>query len=317
MSPHDRPKGEFNLGGAAHSAKAVPVTATRSGVSVGRRNSLQRLLAGAGTLALPGLASAQATASTAPSALARARERGMLRVAVYNDMPPFNLGGRGIDIELAQALADALELKLSLMPFNADENMGDDLRNMVWRGHYLGFGPADVLLHVPVDRPLMDATPQATIFAPYYRDRVAIARDLSKLPVLDSLAPLAGLPVAVPGQSLAGWLMIGADNGAYREQLRTQWANGAEAAAALVRGEVPAAAGLMSELEAVLRGDARYAISPMPTPRAPRDGWAVGLAVKRDATDLAQALQAAVNGLVQNGRLKTVFANANVTWRAA
>jgi hypothetical protein len=73
----------------------------------------------------------------------------------------------GIDIDLARALAGALDLKLSLLPFNADENMNDDLRNMVWKGHYLGYGPADVLMHVPVDRPLMQANPQVQIFAPY------------------------------------------------------------------------------------------------------------------------------------------------------
>jgi len=85
-------------------------------------------------------------------------DRGALKVGIYNDMPPFHAKGAGIDVQLAQALADGLGVKLALLPFNADDNMGDDLRNMVWRGHYLGYGPADVLLHVPVDRPLMTAT---------------------------------------------------------------------------------------------------------------------------------------------------------------
>ena len=279
--------------------------------SPGRRAALQRVASAAAALALP----AWAAAADIP-ALQRVKERGALLVALYKDMPPFNQDGQGIDVLLAQALADALGVKLSLLAFNADENMGDDLRNMVWRGHYLGFGPADVMLHVPVDKPLMDATPQATIFAPYYRDRVAIARNLAVVPTLASLAPLAGLAVAVPGQSLAGWLMIGADGGAYREGLRTQWANGAEAAAALQRGEVPVAAGLMSELEAVLRGDARFAVEPLPSPRAPREGWAVGLAVKRSAVDLAQALQAAINDLALSGGLAEMFTRGNVTWRS-
>jgi len=279
--------------------------------SPGRRAALQRVASAAAALALP----AWAAAADIP-ALQRVKERGALLVALYKDMPPFNQDGQGIDVMLAQALADALGVRLSLLPFHADENMGDDLRNMVWRGHYLGFGPADVMLHVPVDKPLMDATPQATIFAPYYRDRVAIARNLAVVPTLASLAPLAGLAVAVPGQSLAGWLMIGADGGAYREGLRTQWANGAEAAAALQRGEVPVAAGLMSELEAVLRGDARFAVEPLPSPRAPREGWAVGLAVKRSAVDLAQALQAAINDLALSGGLAEMFTRGNVTWRS-
>jgi ABC-type amino acid transport substrate-binding protein len=265
---------------------------------------------------------AAAAAATTPlhahaTPLEKVKERGALVVAAYHDLPPFNDGDRGIDRAIAQALADALGVRLSLLPFNADENMADDLRNMVWRGHYLGFGPADVLLHVPVDRPLMDATPQATIFAPYYRERVAIARDLQRLPQLDTLAPLAGQAVAVAGQSLAGWLLIGADQGAYRGQLSTQWKHGADAAGALRRGEVAAAAGHQSELESVLRGDSRFAITPLPVPRAPRAGWAVGMAVKRGSTALAQALQAAMNELAASGRLAEMFARGNVGWQPA
>ena len=76
---------------------------------------------------------------------------------------------------------------------------------MVWRGHYLGHGPADVLLHVPVDKPLMDATPQVNIFARHYRERVAMARNLAQLPRRETLSQSGTLRVAVPGQSLAGW----------------------------------------------------------------------------------------------------------------
>ncbi|MBD9668720.1 transporter substrate-binding domain-containing protein [Variovorax sp. VRV01] len=272
-----------------------------------RRACLQ-WAAAAGVAALAGTVRA--------GALDRIRARGTLSVAIYQDMPPFHVAGEGIDIELARALAGALDVKLSLLPFLADENMGDDLRNMVWRGHYLGFGPADVLLHVPVDRPLMDETPQALIFAPYYRERVVLARRLDRLPQLDTLSALGDAKVAVSGKTLAGWLMIGADNGAYRDQLDTQPKDGAEAARALQRGEVAAAAGLASEIESVLRGDARFAIAPLPSPRIQRNGWAVGMAVKKDATDLAQALQASVNALAQGGRLRTMFEGGNVAWQA-
>ena len=272
----------------------------------------RRLLLAAAAL---GAAAGPALALAEGSALARVRERGRLSVAIYNDMPPFHVGGKGIDVELAGALAKALGVELSLLPFNADENMNDDLRNMVWRGHYLGFGPADVLLHVPVDRPLMEGNPRVQIFAPYWRERIVIARDVAAVPRMDSLDAFAGRKIAVPGQTLAGWLLIGADGGKYREQLLTKWKDGVDAAQALARGEVVAAAGKASELEAALGGDARFAIEPLPIPRA-KDGWAVGLAVKKDAQDLAQALQAALNGLAQSGELGRIFARARVTWRA-
>jgi ABC-type amino acid transport substrate-binding protein len=258
-------------------------------------------------------AAGAARAQTEPTALERVRRRGRLIVGLYNDMPPFHVAGKGIDVDLARALSQALGVELSPLPFTADENMGDDLRNLVWKGHYLGYGPADVLLHVPVDAPLMQQNPQVRILAPYHRERIRIARDLSKLPQLDDLAALKGQRVAVAGQSLAGWLLLGADDGAYRGQLVTRLKDGVEAADALQRGEVAAAAGMASELESVLGGDPRYAIEPLPLPRM-RDGWAVGMAVKKDATDLGQALQAAVTQLVDSGEMKAIFARAKVAW---
>jgi len=265
-----------------------------------------------GTAAWLAAGSSQAQEKTA---LERIRERGRLVVAVYNDMPPFNQGGQGIDIDLAQALAKAMGLQASLLTFNADENMNDDLRNMVWRGHYLGHGPADVLLHVPVDKPLMDSQPRVSILAPYYRERIMIARDLQKSPRMDSLDDFKGQPIAVPGQSLAGWLMIGAESGKFREQLRTKLKDGTEAARALQKGEVVAAAGHLSELESVLGGDSRYAIDPLPLPQM-RNGWAVGMAIKREATDLGRALLEAMNGLAASGEIKRIFATHKVGWRA-
>jgi ABC-type amino acid transport substrate-binding protein len=250
------------------------------------------------------------------ASLAKVRERGSLIVGVYESMPPFHVSGKGIDVDLAQALAEALQVKLSLLPFEAGENMNDDLRNMVWKGHYLGYGPADVLMHVPVDKPLMDANPQVNIFAPYYREKVVMARNLERLPKLESLKALGNHTVAVAGQTLAGWLLLGADNGAYANQLRTQWKDGSECAQALRRGEVAAAAGTTSEIESVLRGDARFAIEALPLPRAPHDGWAAGLAVKKDNTDLALALQGAINDLAKSGRMAEIFGRHNVGWKA-
>jgi ABC-type amino acid transport substrate-binding protein len=279
-----------------------------SAASVTRRDCL-RWLGAAGALAVPLRLSA--------TPLDRVRERGVLKVGLYHDMPPFHLDGRGIDVDLAGALAEALGVKAALLPFHADDSVKDDLRHMVWRGHYLGYGPADVLLHVPADRPLIEANPQVSIVAPYCRDQVMLARRLDRLPRLETLSELGGQAVAVAGQSLAGWLLIGADGGAYRGHLNTRFKDGTEAARALLRGEVAAAGGLGSELQSVLRGDARFAIELLPSPRAPRDGWAVGMAVKRDAGELARALQTAVDELAASGRLRRMFAHGNVEWQAA
>jgi polar amino acid transport system substrate-binding protein len=246
-------------------------------------------------------------------ALARIRARGSLLVGVYQDMPPFHVKGGGIDVELARALGAQLGVGVSLLPFQAGESMDDDLRNMVWRGHYLGWGPADVLLHVPVERPLMAANPKVSIVAPYYRERVVLAWRRDAVAEPQSLAALRGRPVAVAGQSLAGWLMIGADDGVLRDSLLTHWSDGVEAANALRDGKVVAAAGLASEMESVLGRDAAFGIAPLPAPRAPRDGWAVGCAVKKESTDLAEALQKAMQTLAASS-LPAIFEKASVRW---
>ena len=82
-----------------------------------------------------------------------------------------------------------------------------------------------------------------------------------------------------------------------------------------MRGDVPLAAGMVSELESVVRGDTRFAIEPLPLPRAPREGWAVGMAVKKDSIRLAQALQSSLNNLVKNGKVAELFAKHSVSWK--
>ncbi|RQP25633.1 substrate-binding periplasmic protein [Piscinibacter terrae] len=281
-----------------------------NGRSEGRVSRRQVLAAALAAVASPPLH------AQGGSALDRIRQRGSLIVGVYHDMPPFHVNGEGIDVDIAAQLAQALGVRLTLLPFHGDENMNDDLRNMVWKGHYLGWGPADVLLHVPVDRPLMDANPRVQIFAPYYRERVAIAWSREALGRLERMDLLRGKPVAVAGQTLPGWLMIGAEGGVLRESLRTQFSDGAAAARALASGEVLAAAGLASELESVLAADARFGIGPLPMPLGNRSGWAIGCAVKKESTDLAQALQAAMGELTASARINSLFASHRVHWVA-
>ena len=276
-----------------------------------RRHLLQ-----AGTVLSLGSAMAWAQAQES-DALTRIRARGSLIVAVYNAMPPFHVNGAGIDVQIAEQLALALGVTLNLMPFNAGESMEDDLRNMVWKGHYLGFGPADVLMHVPVDKPLMDSQKQALIFAPYYKETVALAYHIGNVSRLESLSDLTGHKVAVAGQTLAGWLLIGADEGAYKEQLMTHMDDGTTAASLLLSGEVNIAAGNASELHSVLKGNKQFKVIPMPIPRAPRSGWAVGMAVKKNSTDLARELQTAINSMSADGRLSKIFAAQGVPWGAA
>lgn len=278
----------------------------------------RRLLPGARAAALfAGLAfallAAQANADE-PSALEKVRRSGALKVALYKNFAPFSHDGRGVDVDLAEALAAKLGVRMSPLWFDADENMEDDLRNMVWKGHYLGYGPADVMMHVPIDPAYMAKVDRVKFFAPYHRERYAIARQLDKLPTLDSFEPFERLQFGVEGDTLAATIMLSADGGRYRNSIVT-FRSAGEAVAALKAGAVAAVIAQQGELEGGLKGDARMAIDLPPHPILQKRQWPLGLAVKKQSDDLAQALQAAINELAADGTLKAIMQRHGVQYR--
>jgi ABC-type amino acid transport substrate-binding protein len=239
------------------------------------------------------------------------REAGHLKVAVYNDLAPFSDRGQGIDADLGAALAGKLGLKLTLLPFNAGDDLGDDLRNMVWKGHYLGYGPADVMLHVPVDRMLMNANPQVEIFAPYYVETVRLVRSVQAMPQFDGVDALAGKRIGVEKVSISGMVMLGEGGGRFREQVHI-YPTASEALERLKAGGLDAVLATRAQIEAVMKGDPAFPLQEVPFDRLPRGGWAIGMAVKKDNVALARQLQAALNDLAASGELKTIFAKYGV-----
>jgi len=234
-----------------------------------------------------------------------------MKVAVYNELAPFSDKGQGIDADLAAALAKKLGLTLSLLPFNAGDDLNDDLRNMVWKGHYLGYGPADVMLHVPVDRMLMNANPQVTIFAPYHVESVRLVRSARSIPSFDGVDALAGKRIGVEKVSISGMVMLGEGNGRFRDQVHI-YPTATEALQQLKAGQLDAVLATRSEIESVMRGDPAFPVQDVHFERLPRAGWAVGMAVKKDNVDLARRLQAALNEMAADGELKAIFAKYGV-----
>jgi len=239
------------------------------------------------------------------------RTAGTLKVAVYNDLAPFSNHGHGIDADLGAALAGKLGLKPALLPFDAGDELGDDLRNMVWKGHYLGYGPADVMLHVPVDRMLMTANPQVEIFAPYYVETVRLVRSAQAIPQFDSVDALAGKRIGVEKVSISGMVMLGEGGGRFREQVHI-YPTAIEALEQLKAGSLDAVLATRAQIESVMKGDPAFPLQDVPFDRLPRGGWAIGMAVKKDNVGLARQLQAALNDLAASGELKTIFAKYGV-----
>ena len=239
------------------------------------------------------------------------KQTGSLKVAVYNDFLPFSDKGAGIDVDLGAALSAKLGLKLTLLPFPAGDAMDDDLRNMVWKGHYLGYGPADVMLHVPVDNRLMAENDKVQIFAPYHVETVRLVRSARSVPAFDGLDTLVGKKIGVEKVSIAAMVMLGEGNGRFRDNVRI-FPTATEAVQALKAGELDAVLANRSEIESVMQGDAAFPLNEVAFQRLPRSGWAIGMAVRKDDLELARQLQAAMNALSASGELKAIFARHGV-----
>jgi ABC-type amino acid transport substrate-binding protein len=234
------------------------------------------------------------------------QQSGTLKVAVYNEFAPFSDRGAGIDVDLAQALAGKLGLKLNLLPFPAGENLNDDLRNMVWKGHYLGYGPADVMLHVPVEPQLMNENGKVQILAPYHVETVRLVRSARAIPAYAGLDSLEGKKIGVEKVSIAAMVMLGEGNGRFRDNVRI-FDTAAEALEQLKAGAIDAVLANRSEIEAVFKSDPAFPLSEATFQRLPRAGWAVGMAVRKDDVEVAKLLQAAVNSLRDSGELQAIF----------
>ena len=170
---------------------------------------------------LAALASALAAPLQAATNLDDLKANGSMRVAVYRDFPPFSWTEhgelRGIDVDLARAIGQALGMKVNFMPLTAADDIDGDLRNAIWKGHYLGGGTADLMLHVPFDPELAQRIHNAVLFGPYYTEQMAWASQRPPGAVDAVFGPQSELdwvlaasakpvaPLATPGLVKANW----------------------------------------------------------------------------------------------------------------
>ena len=251
------------------------------------------------------------------------RQRGRLRVAVYNDFSPYSMaGGKGIDADIARAIAGKLGLTAEIVGYNAGEDMNDDLRNMVWKGHYLGTQPSDVMMHVPVDEYLARANDKVRIFGTYHVETLALARNPERVP--KALAGSAAVAleiftrekIGVEGTSLADSFLLGVLNGRLRENV-VHFKSVAEAAQGMADGKVAAVLATRAELEAATHGQANVVLDSPKFAELKIDSWPLGMAVKVEDQALAEAIGNALAGLKNDGTIAEIFKRHGISHQAS
>lgn len=249
------------------------------------------------------------------------REKGALRVAVYRDFQPFSFRGEagrytGADVELARAIAGEMGVGLELMLLTPDESMEDDLRNAVWKGHYIGGGTADMMMHVPTDPDFAEDNDQVHIFGGYFREEIAVAHNTAQLPSVTSAIDLADARVGVELDSISAYFL----SSGYKGRLRAnavRYPDTEAAVRAMLANEVAAVMGPRAQIEGALaraESGAEYPIRPMPLAGLYRSTWEVGMAVRRDSPALRDEVAAALSALRARGEVERIFGHQGLTY---
>lgn len=247
------------------------------------------------------------------------KEKGSIRIGVYRDFPPFcyKSGGKlvGIDVDIGAEIARRMDVAVDYMQLTADENVDDDLRNGVWKGHYLGGGVADVMLHMPVDRELNIRNDLVVLFGAYYREEFLIARDPVRTGGVETLAVYASEKIGVELDSLPDFYLTGAFGGRLRPGV-VHYATVDAAVSGLIGGEVAGVMGPASQLEAGLIAHRdRFDVKGAPMPGLMKGAWDVGMAVKHTYRALGYAVGDIIDAMEADGTMQEIFSRHGVTWR--
>lgn len=254
-------------------------------------------------------------------------ESGYIEIAVYRDFPPYSWRDEkgepgGIDIALGKLIAEELGVQPRWFWVTADETLEDDLRNAVWKGHYLDRRVADVMMRVPYDREFSYAidgyglpkNDKVVIFGPYHREAWTLARDLNQVGAVRNLAIFQYQKVGVELDSLPDFYLSGAYQGRLRDNVM-HYRNVFLALNALRAGEISAVAGMRGQIEWGL-GEAAgdFDIDTDGMEQIGKQSWDIGLAVKHTHRQLGYAIEGVIEQALKDGRVETLFTESGLSY---
>lgn len=268
------------------------------------------------------LAIAQASAPASARTLDEIKATGTLQVIAYEDNKPFSWSDddganpRGIDIELARAIAEGLGVKASIKLRMPGEDNGQDIRVNIMRGTIGGGQVADLILHVPTDAEFAKKFPDVEISSPYFLETVALAIDGKRAGRDATFELFKKEKIGVKLATVSDYFLMTYEDGALINNI-AHFIKGAAGAKEFLGGETAAILGVRSEIEGTLfeLGAKADFIRPDMTGIF-QEQWTVGVAIHNDSSGLADAVRTVLAKLMSEGKLKGIFAKYGVTYVA-
>jgi ABC-type amino acid transport substrate-binding protein len=119
--------------------------------------------------------------------------------------------------------------------------------------------------------------------------------------------------IGVEGRTLSDAYLLGVLNGRLRDNV-VHFAGVDKAIEKLKAGELAAVMGPRSEIENAMGKDTRFVIETVQMPELKINSWPLGMAVKADDTQLADALSEALKQLQKDGTVAAIFARHGISY---
>lgn len=245
-------------------------------------------------------------------------EQGHMLFAVYEDYPPYSWeeGGaaKGVDVEIAQIIAEDLGVEARFNFVAAGENLDADLRNNIWKGALIGGRVANVMMRIPYDSAFKCRVEQVVFTGQYAGESIAIAYNKSAYPEEKPVPAYFRFDlVGVENDSISDFYLSGFVGGQLRANIRRHPTT-VQAMAALDSGVVKAVMGPLGELEYGLTENT--AVHQPPLAGFAVSNWTLGVAVNFRYRPLSYAVDDAIYAALQDGRIAQIYAKYGLSHAA-
>lgn len=294
--------------GAVKTVKAAAKTDARPGAELSEEEAIAK------AQKLPKLVGKPGAGNPLPRPLEDIIASKYLSIFVYDNFPPYSYFNEnkqlvGVDVEIGIKMAETLGVTPRFFIRDGDESVDDDLRNNVWKGHYVGGGVADVMMHVPVDNELRKRNTLVVIFGRYYTERMSLILDPKVVGTAETLAPFLSSKIGVELDTLSDFYLSSPSTlgGRIRSQV-VRYRDFSSAMDGLKKQEVAGLMGPRGQVEAAAAATNRkFTVSSPPFPGMTIPRWHIGMAVSHQNRALGYKLGDIILALRESGELKKIF----------
>ncbi|WP_413820051.1 transporter substrate-binding domain-containing protein [Tateyamaria sp.] len=246
------------------------------------------------------------------------QDQGHMLFAVYEDYPPYSWEEagkpRGVDIEIAQIIAEDLGVEARFNFVSAGENLDADLRNNIWKGALIGGRISNVMMRVPYDSAFKCRVEQVVFTGQYAAESIAIAYDKESYPEEKPVPAYFRFDaVSVENDSISDFYLSSFAGGQLAGKVQ-RFSDMTKAMNALRTGEVKATMGPLGQLEFGL--DESVAVHQPPLAGFAVSKWTLGVAVNFSYRPLSYAVDDAINFALQDGRIASIYGRYGLSLQA-